>query len=853
MLESEVIYMKRKVFPFIAVCAIVGGLVIGSGACVSANGISVIVDGVALDTQVFIEDGVSMVAMRDIFEAVGMNVNWEGLNSNIYATKGSKQLKMTVGETAYTKNGEQAELSVAPRIVDGKTYVPLRAVGDVLGADVDWNEDSKVITITTDNKESDDEWKENTKSIDLGEEKESTVEITEAGDYTLTGDYDGMVVVNCDGKVKLRLSGVNIKNEDGPAIYVKNADKCYITLTEGTENTLEDGSEYSKDNEDLKAALFSKDDLVIKGKGSLTVKGNYKHAIASNDEVVVENGNITINAAVNDGIHANDGVKIEGGSVNITAENDGIQSEGYVEIAEGTVVNITTKGEVEEAKSDEPMGGGHGMGGNRGQKSDNSGDNAQGDGQQSGDDKQSDSQQNGDKPQMPNGQPSGDMPQMPNGQQGGDMPQMPNGQQGGDMPQMPNGQPSGDMPQMPNGQPSGDMPQMPNGQPSGDMPQMPNGQQGGEMPQAPDGQQGGQTDKSSEKANDSDDDESSISSKGIKADGNITILGGDININSTDTAIKGEMIAIEDGTININASIKKGIKAMGDLFINGGNIDVNTEYEGVETKHVMVINGGNLNVVANEDGINAGGNTGLGVGKSTDESNKNHSVVINGGNITVDSTNDGIDSNGSLYINGGTVLVYGSEGGADSAFDTDGIFQMNGGWALGAGSMGMLELPEETSNQNVLNIGLESSSKGSEIKAVDSDGNELFSITPTKSIQSILFTSPDITGGKSYTVTVGDTTLGTATAESTITTIGNASAKGFGGGRGGNGGDKQNGGFGGGQPSGDGQNGGFGGGQPSGDKQNGGFGGGQPGGDRQNGGFDGKTEQTTEETTDISK
>lgn len=804
--------MKRKVFPFIAVCAIVGGLVIGSGACVSANGISVVVDGVVLNTQVFVEDGVSMVAMRDIFEAVGMNVNWEGLNSNIYATKGSKQLKMTVGEVAYTKNGEEAELSVAPKIVDGRTYVPLRAVGEVLGADVDWDEDSKVITITTDSKESDDEWKENTKSIDLSEDKDSKVEITEAGDYTLTGDYDGMVVVNCDGKVKLRLSGVNIKNEDGPAIYVKNADKCYITLTEGTENTLEDGSEYSKDNEDLKAALFSKDDLVIKGKGSLTVKGNYKHAIASNDEVVVENGNITINAAVNDGIHANDGVKIEGGSVNITAENDGIQSEGYVEIAEGTV-NITTKGEVEAAKSDEPMGGGgHGMGGNRGQKSDNSGDNAQGDGQQSGD-KQSDNQQGDDKPQMPDGQQGGDMPQMPNGQQSGEMPQMPDGQQGGGMPQMPSGQ------------------------------------QNGEMPQMPGGEQGGQKDKSSEKATDSDDDESSISSKGIKADGNITILGGDININSTDTAIKGEMIAIEDGTININASIKKGIKAMGDLFINGGNIDVNTEYEGVETKHVMVMNGGNLNVVANEDGINAGGNTGLGVGRSTDESNKGHSVVINGGNITVDSKNDGIDSNGSLYINGGTVLVYGSEGGADSAFDTDGIFQMNGGWALGAGSMGMLELPEETSNQNVLNIGLESSSKGSEIKAVDSDGNELFSITPTKSIQSILFTSPDITGGKSYTVTVGDTTLGTATAESTITTIGNASAKGFGGGRGGNGGDKQNGGFGGGQPGGDKQNGGFGGGQPGGDGQNGGFGGGQPGGDRQNGGFDGKPEQTTEQTT----
>jgi hypothetical protein len=296
------------------------------------------------------------------------------------------------------------------------------------------------------------------------------------------------------------------------------------------------------------------------------------------------------------------------------------------------------------------------------------------------------------------------------------------------------------------------------------------------------------------------------------------------------------------------------------LFINGGDIDVDTAYEGIETKHVMVVNGGNINVDADEDGINAGGNTGLGVGRSTDESNKNHSVVINGGTVTVNSTNDGIDSNGSLYINGGTVLVYGSEGGADSAFDTDGIFEINGGWALGAGSNGMLELPKEDSAQNVLNIGLDNAQKGSEIKAVDEDGKELFSITAPKSIQSIIFSSPDVTSNKSFTVTAGDTTVGTAKAESRITTIGNANTRSFGGGGNGGGrgnrknsdsetgntenGDKPSGDFGGnGQmPGGD-----FGG---NGQMPNGDFGG---NGQKPNGDFGGNNESSTETTTDITK
>jgi hypothetical protein len=823
--------MKRKILLSLALCLTAGSLIFGSAACVSANNVVLYVDGEQVNTNVIIKDGIALVPVRDIFEELGMNVNYEELNQTVYATKKSKLIKLTVGETTYTVGDEEKEAEVAPEMNDGVVYVPIRTVSEAFGAGVEWNTTDKTLTVTTEDKESDDSWKSNTGEIYLDtltssndgvEFDGSKVIITKAGDYELKGTLaDGMVYVKCDGRVKLRLSGVNITNKTGPVIYADSADKLYITITENTQNTLTDGSEYADDYSKAKAAVFAKNDIEIKGAGSLTVNANYQHGIGSNDDVTIENGVITINANVNDGIHANDGVKISGGTVNITAANDGVQSEGYVEIADG-VLNITTTGEIEASKKEEFGGGGGGRrpGGN-GDKSQTASDGQSGDKSQASNDGQS-----GDKPEMP----SGEQPQMPNGGQGGDRPEMPSDGQGGEMPQMPGGGQGGDRPEMPNSE----QPQMPSGEQGGEMPQMPSDGQGGDKSQMPGGEMPQAPDMNdSEVSNDEDDD--SISSKGIKAETTLTILSGEININSTDTAIKGDTVAVEGGKITLNSSVKKGIKAMGDLFINDGEINVNTEDEGIETKKVATINGGTITVVANEDGINAGGHTGLGVGRSTDESNKGHSIVINGGTLNVSAHNDGIDSNGSLYINGGSVTVNGPESNGDSAFDTDGTFKINGGTAIGAGSVGMVESPDEDSAQNVLNITLDEAQKGSEIKVVDEDGNVVLSFTPVKSTQSIIFSSPEVKQGKTYTVTSGGTEVGSAKAESTVTKIGN-SASGFGGGHGG-----QGGGFGGGQPGGQGgQGGGFGGGR--------GGQGGQPGG-QGFGGNNSNAESTTKAET----
>jgi len=188
-----------------------------------------------------------------------------------------------------------------------------------------------------------EEWK-NTGTITLSETithtgagisvNGSVVNISSGGDFTVTGTLsDGMISIDTTEKVKLRLSGVNITNSRGPAIFFVNAKKAFITLTEGTTNNLTDGSKY---NVEAKAALFSNDTLEIKGSGTLNVTGNYMHGIASDDDIIIENGTIVIKSAT-DALHANNNVTVNGGNITADSSSDGMESEGDIIINDGTL------------------------------------------------------------------------------------------------------------------------------------------------------------------------------------------------------------------------------------------------------------------------------------------------------------------------------------------------------------------------------------------------------------------------------------------------------------------------------------------------------------------------------------
>lgn len=206
----------------------------------------------------------------------------------------------------------------------------------LLGMITTFPADEAPIVTPTPSNDPEEAWKNNTGTINLGNTitytgtgisvSGSTVRITSGGDHEVTGTLsNGMIYVNTKERVKLRLNGVNITNSTGPAIYFEDVDKGFITLVEGTTNTLSDGWSYQ--NTELKATLFSNDDLEIKGKGTLNITANYNHAICSDDDIIIENGTINVLSAANDGIHTNGSIKVKGGTLNITATKDALQTE----------------------------------------------------------------------------------------------------------------------------------------------------------------------------------------------------------------------------------------------------------------------------------------------------------------------------------------------------------------------------------------------------------------------------------------------------------------------------------------------------------------------------------------------
>jgi hypothetical protein len=167
-------------------------------------------------------------------------------------------------------------------------------------------------------------------------------------EFVLSGTTtNGSVKIYSDKKFKLTLNGVNITNNDGPAINIQSSKRAFIVLTDNTTNTLVDGTTYATSTtEDMKGTLFSEGQLIVTGNGTLRLTGNNKHAICSDDYVRVVSGTITVTKAASDGIHTNDAFIADGGTVNITASNDGIQcEEGYIVMNNGSfTINVVDKG-----------------------------------------------------------------------------------------------------------------------------------------------------------------------------------------------------------------------------------------------------------------------------------------------------------------------------------------------------------------------------------------------------------------------------------------------------------------------------------------------------------------------------
>lgn len=242
----------------------------------------------------------------------------------------------------------------------------------------------------------------------------------------------------------------------------------------------------------------------------------------------------------------------------------------------------------------------------------------------------------------------------------------------------------------------------------------------------------------------------------------IVIDGARVKINSSDDAIHTNSgnVLIKGGTLDLT-TLDDGIHADELVKIDGGEITVNGSYEGIEGAYVE-IGGGTIYITASDDGINA----------ASDDESVNEHIIISGGTITVDASGDGLDSNGTIYVSGGTLIVYGPTTGADTGLDADGGILIDGGNVFVASSKEMLEIPASNSKSNVLVYGVNTVRAGSEIILTNADGGEMVRITLKKQAQAIILSTPELATNGTYSLYADENLLASFSVTETITAIG---------------------------------------------------------------------------------
>lgn len=214
----------------------------------------------------------------------------------------------------------------------------------------------------------------------------ATVTIAAEGVYVLTGTLsDGEIIVNCskEEKVQLVLNGAEIHSADFAAIYVAQADKVFLTLADGTVNTLTNGGSFTaSDESNVDAVIFAKDDLTINGSGALLITSPGGHGVVGKDEVTICGGSFEITSAktaisgkdslsVSSGVFkliaGTDAMKSEnddttlgnvylaGGSYNLSADGDGVSASGTLTVAGGSYTVLTGSGGNDTDKSQKGM------------------------------------------------------------------------------------------------------------------------------------------------------------------------------------------------------------------------------------------------------------------------------------------------------------------------------------------------------------------------------------------------------------------------------------------------------------------------------------------------------------------
>lgn len=251
---------------------------------------------------------------------------------------------------------------------------------------------------------------------------------------------------------------------------------------------------------------------------------------------------------------------------------------------------------------------------------------------------------------------------------------------------------------------------------------------------------------------------SETSQKGLKCDGNIYFRGADIDISSSDDAFhSARSILIESGNMTLACS-DDGISSDAVTEIAGGRLSITKSYEGIDAESV-IISGGEIFVISSDDGINTSVEMGA-ESQGISLSGTQYSVGdirITDGSLHIDAMGDGLDSNCSIYIEGGTVIVEGPSNNGNCVFDFgDGdehVLSITGGYVLGTGSGGKIRNFNAGTQPAAL---MYFPSAGGDTLSVN-DGTG-WSVGIERSFVCVIYSSPGLKEGETYTVTYGDKT-----------------------------------------------------------------------------------------------
>jgi hypothetical protein len=459
--------------------------------------------------------------------------------------------------------------------------------------------------------------------------KGQTVTITAEGTYIFSGTLsEGQIVVDADNaKVQIVFDNVDITCASSAAVYVKSAEKVFVTLAEGSQNTLRNTDEYvAIDDNNIDAVIFAKSDLTLNGTGSLTIISAEGHGIVSKDDLKITGGTYDITAAGH-ALSEKDSVRIADGTFILTAEKDGIHAEnaddeetGYIYIADGDFT-ITSDGDgmdasnivqIEDGTFDITAGGGAA----NSQKTHES------------------------------DMPGGGMSQNIERPDGESMPRMGEKPDGENMPQDTTTDESGTSTK---------------GIKAG----------GGMYLNGGTYQIDSADDSIHSNANITIADGTytlATGDDGVHADDALTVNGGTITVTESYEGLEGLTVTINDGTIDITArddgvnaaggTDQSGFGTFGDHFKGMDSADDETE-ETTDNEMWMELNGGYIHILTGGDGVDSNGD-----------------LTINGGEIYIDGPSDNGNSaidygdRSSAYVNGGTLVAIGSSGMAEGMSDS---------------------------------------------------------------------------------------------------------------------------------------------------------------------------------------